>query len=299
MEYFGGIEAGGTKFNCIIASDPQHVVCEKTIQTKTPDVTIPEVVQFFKQAEKEHNLKLKALGLASFGPVNLDKSDPLFGSITSTPKPGWKNTPLLQEIKNHFNLPIGFDNDVNSAALGEGRWGAGQGLSDFLYITIGTGIGAGIVSNGLLLHGLIHPEMGHMLVKHDRIRDPFEGICPYHGDCLEGMASGPAVTKRWGISTHDMPDNHLAWDLEAEYLGQAVHNMSLFYSPKRIIMGGGVMKIPGLLAKVRTVARVSLNGYIDSDLIKQENESFIVAPQLGDRAGSMGAVVLASIALKS
>lgn len=297
MEWYGGIEAGGTKFNCIIAQDPDHILAEATIPTKTPEITVPEVIRFFKEAEKGHNLKISGMGIACFGPVNLDQKDPLFGSITSTPKVQWQNTPLLKLLKSDFNIPFGFDTDVNGAALGEGKWGAGRGLSDFIYITIGTGIGGGIISNGQPLHGLIHPELGHMLIKHDRAQDPFEGLCPFHGDCLEGLAAGPAISKRWGISTHDMPADHPAWDLEAIYLAQAVHNMALFCSPKRIIMGGGVMKVPGLLQKVRTLASRSLNGYVDSELITKENEIFIVAPQLGDRAGSLGAITLASMAL--
>jgi fructokinase len=299
MEWYGGIEAGGTKFNCIIAQDPEHILAETTISTLTPEITIPEVIHFFKEGESTHQIKLSAMGIACFGPVNLDKQDPLFGSITSTPKIQWQNTPLLNLLKTQFNIPFGFDTDVNGAALGEGKWGAGQGLSDFVYITIGTGIGGGIISNGLPLHGLIHPELGHILLNHDLKKDPFAGVCPFHGDCLEGLASGPSMTKRWGISTHDMPEDHPAWDLEAFYLGQAVHDLCLFSSPKRIIMGGGVMKKTGLLKKIRANVRASLNGYVDSELIKQENESYIVSPHFGDRAGSLGAIALASLAVHS
>ncbi len=297
MEWFGGIEAGGTKFNCIIAHDPDHIVAETTIPTQKPETTIPALIDFFKTNQSKFDIKLSAMGIACFGPVNLDQTDPLFGSITSTPKVQWQNTPLLNLFKIEMDIPIGFDTDVNGAALGEGKWGAGQGLSDFIYITIGTGIGGGVISNGKPVHGLIHPELGHMLIKHDRSRDPFDGLCPFHGDCLEGLASGPSMTKRWGISTHDMPADHPAWDLEALYLAEAVHNMTLFCSPKRIIMGGGVMKKTGLINKVRKMATESLNGYVDSTFIKEENDHFIVSPQLGDRAGSLGAIVLASLAI--
>jgi fructokinase len=299
MKWFGGIEAGGTKFNCIIAQDPDHILAECTIPTETPQVTIAEVIRFFKESETKHGIHLEAIGVACFGPVNLDQNDPLYGSITSTPKMQWQNTPLLAQLKSAYDLPFGFDTDVNGAALGEGKWGAGQGLSDFLYVTIGTGIGGGVICNGLPVHGLIHPELGHLLMKHDLDIDPYPGHCPFHGDCLEGLASGPAITERWGISTHDMPTDHPAWDLEAHYIGQAVHNWVVSFSPQRIILGGGVMKKTGLLEKIRLVARDSLNGYIDSAAIKNVNESYIVTPHLGDRAGSMGAVTLASIAASS
>ncbi len=296
MAFFGGIEAGGTKFNCIVASDPHHVVAEATFPTVTPEVTLPQVVQFFKQTEIGQNLKLSAIGIACFGPVNLDRNDPQFGSITSTPKLQWQNAPLLNMLKAHFDLPFGFDTDVNGAAIGEGAWGAGQGLTDFAYVTVGTGIGAGIIVNGQPIHGLIHPELGHMLLKHDPDRDPFAGSCPFHGDCLEGLASGPAITKRWGVSSQELPPDHPAWELEAVYLGQAVHNLCVAFSPKRVILGGGVMKVPDLLDKIRNYAQRSLNGYLDSDLIKHHMDEFIVPPGLGDRAGSLGAIVLASMA---
>ena len=299
MKWYGGIEAGGTKFNCIIAQDPEHIFLETTIQTNTPEITIPEVINFFKEGEKRLGQNLSAMGIACFGPVNLNQADPLFGSITSTPKVQWQNTPLLNLLKPHFNIPFGFDTDVNGAALGEGKWGAGQGLSDFIYMTIGTGIGGGVISNGKPVHGLIHPELGHILMRHDFEKDPFAGICPYHGDCLEGLACGPAMTKRWGVSTHDMAPDHPAWDLEALYLGQAVHNFCLTYSPQKIILGGGVMKKPGLIEKIREIARESLNGYVDSEQIKQINESFIVTPKLGDRAGSLGAIAIALSAASS
>jgi len=299
MEWFGGIEAGGTKFNCIIAQDPDHIIAETSIKTQIPEITIPEVIRFFKDAERKDKIGISAMGIACFGPVNLNRNDPHYGSITSTPKVQWQNTPLLEMLKSYFEIPFGFDTDVNGAAIGEGKWGAGQGLSDFIYVTIGTGIGGGVISNGLPIHGLIHTEVGHILMNHDLEKDPFEGNCPFHKNCLEGLASGPAMTKRWGISTLDLDENHAAWDLEAEYLGQAVHDWILAYSPMRIILGGGVMKKPGLIEKIRKVARVSLNGYIDSNLIKEENNSYITLPKLGDRAGSLGAIALASLAASS
>ena len=299
MKFYGGIEAGGTKFNCIVAHDPQNIIAEKVIPTTTPEITLKEVARFFKETEKKHQIALSGMGVASFGPVNLDESNPDYGSITSTPKIKWQNTPLVSIMHRYFDIPFGFDTDVNGAALGEGKWGSGQGLKDFVYITIGTGIGAGIICNGLPIHGLIHPEVGHMLVKHDLNRDPFAGYCPFHGDCLEGLASGPAISERWGIDTKDMPMDHPAWNLEAEYLAQAVHNMSLFFSPQKIIMGGGIMKKDGLIEKMRLLAQTSLNGYLASSQITKDIDQYLVTPQLGDRAGSLGAIVLATLATSS
>lgn len=299
MKWYGGIEAGGTKFNCIIARDPDHVLAETTIQTKSPDETIPDVIKFFEDSKQKLGISLSSLGVASFGPVNLSVDQPGYGTITSSPKIQWQNTPLLDRLKVNFNIPIMFDTDVNGAAIGEGKWGAGKGLSDFVYVTIGTGIGGGIITNGLPVHGLIHPELGHMVINHDRTFDPFEGICPFHHDCLEGLASGPAMTKRWGIPTQDLPETHSAWDLEAYYLGQAIHNLCLVCSPKRIILGGGVMKKPGLIEKIRLTAQSSLNGYIESVEIKNNIDAFIVAPALGDRAGVFGAIALASLAFST
>lgn len=296
MTWYGGIEAGGTKFNCIIASDTEHILAEATIPTTSPQETLPKVVSFFKENSRTHKLKLTGLGVSCFGPVNLDPLSVSFGTITSTPKVQWQNTPLFNRLKAEFNLPIGFDTDVNGAALGEGLWGAGQGLSDFIYITIGTGIGGGVITNHLPVHGLVHPEVGHMLINHDRQQDPYPGNCPYHGDCLEGLACGPAMTARWGISTHEMADDHPAWELEARYLSQAIHNLALTLSPKRFILGGGVMKRKGLIDKIRDFSRESLNGYIDHDLITNTNDSYIVPPALGDRSGALGAIALAKIA---
>ncbi len=293
MKWYGGIEAGGTKFNCIIASDPQHILAEATISTSTPQETLPAVISFFKQHQSEHHIQLDGMGVSCFGPINLDPQDPGFGTITSTPKVRWQNTPLLEILRTEIDLPFGFDTDVNGAALGEGLWGAGQGLSDFIYITIGTGIGGGIITNDHPVHGLIHPEVGHMRINHDWSKDPYAGNCPFHGDCLEGLACGPAMTLRWGISTYNMQDDHPAWDLEARYLSQAIHNLALTLSPKRFILGGGVMKKNGLIKKVRLFSQESLNGYIDHDFIKKMNDSFIVPPALGDRSGALGAIALA------
>jgi fructokinase len=293
MNWYGGIEAGGTKFYCIIASDPQHILAEATIPTTTPQKTLPEVVSFFVNQQAKLHIHLNGMGVSCFGPINLDPQDAGYGTITSTPKVQWQNTSLLKLLKAKLDLPFGFDTDVNGAALGEGLWGAGQGLSDFIYITVGTGIGGGIITNHQPVHGLIHPEVGHMRINHDWAKDPYAGNCPFHGDCLEGLACGPAMTSRWGISTHDLNADHPAWELEANYLSQAIHNLALTLSPKRFILGGGVMNKSGLIEKVRAFSQDSLNGYIDHDTIKNMVENFIVPPALGNRSGALGAIALA------
>jgi fructokinase len=192
-----------------------------------------------------------------------------------------------------FRVPIGFDTDVNGAALGEQRWGAGQGKNTILYITVGTGIGGGALVNGQPIHGLIHPEMGHLRIPHDPARDPFPGSCPFHGDCLEGLASGTALKARWGKSAQELDPNHPAWDLEGEYLGLGVVNIILTLSPEVVILGGGVMKVPNLIEKVRERVKSLLHDYVDSPLVKNRIDTYIVPPALGDLAGIAGGFELA------
>jgi fructokinase len=230
--------------------------------------------------------------VATFGPIDPHLDSPTYGYITSTPKPGWANTDFAGVLQEAFGVPVGFDTDVNGAALAEGRWGAAQGLDTFIYLTIGTGIGGGAVVNGQLLHGLLHPEMGHMRLNHDWQSDPFPGNCPFHGDCLEGMANGPAVEKRWGVKGQELAPDHPAWDLEAGYLGQALQTLSCVLSPQRIIMGGGVMDVPGLLDKVRAQTVRYLNGYIQHPIITKQVSDYIVPPNLGNKAGVLGGIAL-------
>ncbi len=211
---FAALEAGGTKFLCAVGTGPNDLRAETRIPTTIPAETIGRAVEFFQAQARLHG-PLAGLGVASFGPVDLHEGSPTWGYITSTPKPGWRNTDLVGPFKQALNLPVAFDTDVDGAALGEGRWGAAQGLDTFIYLTIGTGIGGGAFSRGQLVHGLIHPEMGHIHLPHDRQADPFAGVCPYHGDCFEGLASGPALEKRWGQSAETLPPDHPAWRLEA------------------------------------------------------------------------------------
>lgn len=289
---YAGIEAGGTKFVCAVGTGPDDVRAEARFPTTTPAETLGRAIDFLRQARRTHG-PIDALGIASFGPVDLDPASPTWGHVTSTPKPGWAQTDLAGAVGRALDLPVAFDTDVNGAALAEGRWGAARGLANLVYVTVGTGIGGGAMVDGDLLHGLVHPEMGHMLVPHDRAADPFAGCCPYHGDCLEGLASGPAIAARWGRPAHELGDDHPAWDLEADYLAAAAVNLTLVLSPQRIVLGGGVMERRRLFPELRRRARERLNGYVDSPALAGEVDAFIVPPALGQRAGVLGALALA------
>jgi fructokinase len=293
MSWYAGVEAGGTKFNCIVASDPDHILAEIRIPTTTPQETLPKVIQFFNQTQVEQNITLSSIGLGFFGPICLDQSQPDYGYITSTPKIAWRNTSIVPYFHKELGIPVAFDTDVTAAALGEGQWGNAKNCRDFIYLTIGTGIGGGIISNGHPLHGMIHPEVGHMFIPHDLTIDPFAGICPSHHDCLEGLASGPSIKARWGQASETLTPDHPAWQIESTYIAYALANLSLSLSPQRFILGGGVMKIPGLIDSVREKTVGFLNGYIQSETILMHTDIFIQLPGLGDRAGMLGAVALA------
>lgn len=295
QKLYAGLEAGGTKCVAAVGSGPDDLRTETTFPTTTPEETLARAIEFFRAARDEHGA-LEALGVASFGPVDLDPTSPTWGHVTSTPKPGWKNTDLAVPLAEALSVPVGFDTDVNGAALGEHRWGAARGLGTFLYVTIGTGIGGGGMAEGELLHGLVHPEMGHLLLPRDPTKDPFEGTCPFHGDCLEGLASGPAIEKRWGRPAQELPPEHPAWTLEAEYLALAAMNWTLTLSPERLILGGGVMEQRHLFPAVRRRLRELLNGYLQAPEILEEIDRFIVPPELGGRAGVLGALALAKLA---
>ncbi|MBM3215252.1 ROK family protein [Candidatus Poribacteria bacterium] len=287
MPLWGGVEAGGTKFVCAVGTGPDDVRDEVRFPTTTPDETLRRTIDYFERYE------LDAVGIASFGPVDPESSSATFGYITTTPKPGWANTDFAGYVRQALRVPIGFDTDVNAAALGEHRWGAAQGLDTFIYLTIGTGIGGGGIVNGRLMHGLIHPEMGHIRVRRDPARDPFQGSCPFHGDCLEGLAAGPAVEARWGASTETLPPSHPAWELEAEYLALALSDLVCVLSPQRIVMGGGVMEQRHLFPQIRRRTAELLNGYIQSPSILSSIDGYIVPPGLGNRSGLLGAFALA------
>ncbi len=292
----GSIEAGGTKFVCMVARGPSDIRAELRFPTTRPDETIGRAIAFFEEQQQKHG-KLAALGIGSFGPIDLTPDSPTWGYITSTPKPGWKDTDFVGLMRERFNVPIGWDTDVNAAALGEHVWGAAQGLDTFVYLTIGTGVGGGGMVGGQLMHGLVHPEMGHIVLPHDHERDPYPGRCPFHGDCLEGMAAGPAVEERWGISGKELPPNHEAWVLEAEYLALALRTFVCTLSPQRIIIGGGVMHVESLFPLVCERLQELLAGYVQHRAIIDEIESYVVPPTLGDQAGMLGGVALAQRAL--
>ncbi len=295
MTLYGGIEAGGTKFVCAVGTGPDDLRAEVRFPTTTPQETIRQALDFFREQQAYLGETLRAVGIASFGPVDLHPDSPTFGYITSTPKPGWQNVDLAGEIRRSLNVPVGFDTDVNGAALAEGLWGAAQGLDTFIYITVGTGIGGGGMVGGRLIHGMLHPEMGHIRIPHDWQADPFAGTCPYHGDCLEGLACGPAIEARWGARPEDLPPDHPAWALEAHYLALALANFICTLSPQRIILGGGVMRQHHLFPRIRAKVPKLLNGYIRTRPILDEEEmrAYIVPPALGARAGVLGAIALA------
>jgi fructokinase len=288
---YGGIEAGGTKFVCAVGTGPDDLRRVERIPTTTPQETFARVVAFFRSSA--YGESLSAIGIGSFGPVDPDPISPTWGYITSTPKPGWANTDFARAISKLLGVPVGFDTDVNVAALGEGTWGAARGLETFVYLTIGTGIGGGGLLQGQMMHGLMHPEMGHIRIPHDRTADPYEGFCPYHGDCWEGLAAGPSFPVRWGKRAEELPPDHPAWALEAEYLALGVANIVCALSPQRVIMGGGLMHQTQLMPAVRRQVVRLLNGYLQSPAIVEHIGEYIVPPVLGDRAGILGAIALA------
>jgi fructokinase len=291
MPLWGGIEAGGTKFVCAVGTGPDDLRAEVRFPTTMPEVSIGRAIEFFQQQHEKE--PLAAVGIASFGPVDPNPDSSTFGYITTTPKPGWAHTDFAGTIRRALGVPVGFDTDVNVAALGERRWGAAQGLDTFVYLTIGTGIGGGGMVNGKLIHGLVHPEMGHIRIPHDRDRDPYAGACPYHGDCLEGLAIGPALEARWGQRGETLPADHPAWELEAGYLALGLVSIICILSPERIIMGGGVMEQRQLFPLVRGRVRELLNGYLQVPAILDQIDEYIVPPGLGNRAGVLGAIALA------
>jgi fructokinase len=285
----GGIEAGGTKWNCVVAEESGEILASLTVPTTTPDQTIGRAEEFMREVGP-----IEALGLGAFGPVDVRPASPTFGQIASTPKPGWSHTDVLTPLGNHLKVPIGLETDVNVAALGEGRWGAGVGLRDFVYMTVGTGVGAGVVLGGQLIHGLLHPEVGHMRLPHNRARDPFGGSCPFHSDCLEGLASGEAIRLRSGAPAESVEDHHV-WELETDYLAAALVNLTYVLSPQRLILGGGVMSHPGLIESVRARFGEMIGGYPDAPGVQEHLKAcdYIVPPALGSRAGVLGAIALA------
>ncbi len=291
---YGGIEAGGTKFVCVIGTGPDHIVDMARVDVAGPDETIRAALDFFQRAIKA-GTRLDAIGIGSFGPVELRRGHPRYGRITTTPKPGWSDTDLLGPVAGELGLPTSFDTDVNAAALAEGRWGAARGLASFIYLTLGTGIGGGAFLEGRLVHGLGHPEMGHVVVPR-RPGDTFVGACPFHGDCFEGMASGPAVAARFGrrAETLDGADLAAATALVAFYLAAGVRSLVYAVAPERIVVGGGLAAMPGLAEAARVELAVQLAGY--PGLSEHLQATFLVPAALGSMAGPAGTLILAEAA---
>ena len=281
----GAIEAGGTKIVCGIGDETGHISKQISFPTRSPEITVPEVIDFFADEE------LDGLGIASFGPIVVDSKSKDYGRITSTPKLEWQNFDWSGTLSEKIIAPIYIDTDVNAAVLGEIRWGSAQGLDNCVYITVGTGIGAGVLVEGNLVHGLLHPEVGHMFVKRHP-KDEFNGTCPYHGDCLEGLACGPAISSRWGYQGKQLTGNDSVWELESYYLAQAITNLTLILSTKRIILGGGVMSQPLLLPLIRKKTLQLLNGYIGKTELMENIDQYIVPPMLGGFSGLKGAIAL-------
>ena len=330
MSIYGAIEAGGTKFVCGVASAPDAVLEQATISTREPAATIAECIRFFRSAFSRHGTPT-AVGIGSFGALDPAPHSDWYGHIRETPKTGWTNADMAGEFGREFGVPVRFDTDVNAAALAEHRFGAGrtsgiraaghtqstgedretdpQGVNSLVYITVGTGIGGGAVSDGRIVHGFLHPEMGHIPVSRELDDTEFGGVCPYHGDCLEGLASGPALQARWGVPATDLPADHKAWTIEAGYLGSLAVTLTGILSPEVIVCGGGVMHVPGLIELVRREAWCRMNGYFPPAWNKETDSNtytahaasvmreYIVQPVLGDSAGLTGAVTLAMEAI--
>lgn len=273
---------------CALGTGPDDLRALARIPTEDPERTVAGIVAFFRGREEPPEV----VGIGSFGPLNPDPGSPTYGTITTTPKPGWADFPLGPRIGAALDVPFVFDTDVNAAALGEHRWGAARDVDSFIYLTIGTGIGGGALIRGRRLHGLLHPEMGHLFVP--RVDgDAFEGVCPFHGACLEGLASGSAMRERWGRPPEEIPPDHPAWRLEASYIALALVNFTLTLSPQRIVLGGGVSENRSLLPMVRAEFTPRLNGYIRSPTVMEDVDSYVVKAGLGDRAGVLGALALA------
>lgn len=289
MSLFGGLETGGTTWCAIVGTGPDDIRASVEFPIGDPEPTIDRAISFFA----DHDLA--AVGIGSFGPVDRNLGSPKWGYITTTPKPGWRWVDLAGPIGRALGVPVGFDTDVNAAALGEHRWGAAQDVETFCYITVGTGIGGGVMVEGALLGGAMHPEIGHQGIARNLTVDDFAGVCPYHHDCWEGLASARSLTERWGRSPLELPDDHVGWDIEAQHLAQGLANLVYILSPQRFILGGGVMRRSGLRELVRTKLTDIISDYVplpSGDAL----DEFVSAPGLGGRSGSLGAVALGEAA---
>lgn len=282
----GALEAGGTKMVCAITNEQGEILDRASFATGHPDDTIPVLIDYFK------NHDIDALGIGCFGPLDLNRKSDTYGCLLKTPKPGWADLNIIEPFKNALKVPVGLDTDVNGAVLGEVIFGAGKGYDTLVYMTVGTGIGCGIYLEGRLLHGMLHPETGHMLIDRHPT-DTYEGCCDFHEHCLEGLASGPSIQKRWGKAAVELYDRKEVWQLEAYYLAQAAANIVMCYSPQKIILGGGVMHNQQLYDMILKEMRDMLNGYIRHELL--DRDDYIVAPGCGENSGILGAAELGAL----
>lgn len=285
----GALETGGTKMVLATGNENGEILEQTSIPTETPSVTIPQIIDFFQSKN------MKALGIGSFGPLDLNTASVTYGYITSTPKLAWANYDLVGNLQKALSIPVGFDTDVNASALGEATWGSIKGLSSGVYITVGTGIGVGVYQNGSLLHGMLHPEAGHILLSRHP-KDTFEGVCPYHPNCMEGLASGPSIEKRWNKKAVELKDQLEVWDMEAYYIAQGIVNYILILSPHKIVLGGGVMHQEQLFPLIRKKVAELLNGYVKTSEL-EDLDNYIVPASLNGNQGIMGCLQLAKLAL--
>jgi fructokinase len=292
------IEMGGTKIVCGIGTGPHDLRAVHRIETTTPEETLELASRWLTKMKIEHGA-FSALGIGTFGPVDLNPKSEAYGYITTTPKPGWQQTDIVTFFRNRFRVPVGFDTDVNAAVLAEYLWGAGQGMDPVIYITVGTGVGGGVLVNGQLLHGAMHPEIGHLSVPPPKNSYAVQRDCqcPFHRSCVEGYVSGTSIAKRWGIRADTIPFEHPAWEELSDIMGHALMNLCLTLSPKRIILGGGVMEQPQVIPLIRAKLMHHLNGYLLIPQVGREIDQFIVPPGLGARSGLLGSLALGRIAL--
>lgn len=285
----GGLEARGSKMICAVGTEDGVLLDQTIIPTRGPKETMEDVIAYFRDKE------IEALGIASFGPVDVHKNSPTYGHILDTPKEAWQRYDLLGTIRDALQVPVELETDMNGACLGEMTFGCAKGLDSVVYVSIGTGIGAGIAVNGQLLHGMIHPEAGHMLLRRHP-RDGYEGICPFHATCFEGLASGPAIAERWGRPAEELHNNATVWEMESHYIAQAMVNLILIMSPRVIILGGGVMKHEALFPMIRKRVKKILNEYLDTEEL-QDLDKYIVPASLKGNQGVLGCIELARRAL--
>src|SRR6478736_5498537 len=295
MALYGAIEAGGTKFVCAVGTSPDDLRAEQRIPTTTPRETLEQCLAFF-----DSQPKIDALGVGCFGPLELRRDARYYGHVTATPKPGWSHADVVGPLARGLGVPVAFDTDVNAAVLGEARWGAARNLDTAIYITIGTGIGGGALIGGQLAHGLVHPEMGHLLVPREPDDSSFAGACPFHGGrCWEGVAAGPALERRFGHRAETLPADHPAWDLQARYVASALTTLVLVLSPERLILGGGVMQVSALFPLIRKYLARSLAGYVQATELDDAMDQYVVPPLLGSLSGIAGALALAEHAAQT